>query len=518
MRSFQLSLGVILMFFCSEVFSQGFVENALLFSRTKPGGSARIQGMGGAQVALGGDYSSALANPAGLGMFNRSEFTFSPGLNFYTSESGHLGNNDSDSKTVLTIPGVSLVWNKPAENGKFLGGSFGISLSRINDFQNSFQYGTNTSDPSIIDYFVQDANAIGSSTADFENNVYGGDIRTQLAYYNFLVEDSSYYSGSPQKYFSLLGTYPDDPDDIRHFNRVGNVDIKGAQYQLSLAYGGNVSDQFFFGGSVGVTTLRYRFKSLYRESNYSFELSPSYNPLDYLQLEETIDVEGSGINLTLGVIWRPVNFVQIGASLLTPTFYALTDTYTATLKTQWNNFDYYGDGSRFLNSESDRIEPLISEYNITTPLKFSTGIAFFVGKYGFITGDVEFINYGKSKYSSDTPDVSFNPENNEIRSSFTDVINTRVGAELRYDVFRIRGGYALQANPYEQGVSTTNYKQNTISFGAGLRFDKFFIDVAWLQATGKSVFNVYGFSDGTGPITTLKNTLTSTMITAGFNF
>jgi hypothetical protein len=87
MRPLKISLGVIFMFICSGAFAQGFVENALLFSRTKPGGSARIQAMGGAQVALGGDYSSALSNPAGLGMYNRSEVTFSPALNFYNSDS-----------------------------------------------------------------------------------------------------------------------------------------------------------------------------------------------------------------------------------------------------------------------------------------------------------------------------------------------------------------------------------------------------------------------------------------------
>ncbi len=53
---------------CFQAFSQSFVDNALLFSRTVPGGSARIQSIGGAQVSLGGDYSSAFSNPAGLGM------------------------------------------------------------------------------------------------------------------------------------------------------------------------------------------------------------------------------------------------------------------------------------------------------------------------------------------------------------------------------------------------------------------------------------------------------------------
>src|SRR5688500_9062657 len=96
---------VTLMAFGFAGYTQDFIDNALLFSRTKPGGSARIQALGGAQVATGGDYSSAFSNPAGLGMFNRSEFTFSPGLSFHNTSSDYLGVNTDDSKTVFNIPG-----------------------------------------------------------------------------------------------------------------------------------------------------------------------------------------------------------------------------------------------------------------------------------------------------------------------------------------------------------------------------------------------------------------------------
>src|SRR5690349_25123181 len=106
----------ILLFTISIAWSQGYVESALTFSQTRPGGSARIQALGGSQTALGGDYSSAASNPAGLGMFNRSEFTFSAGLGFHNMSSNYLGNSMSTSKTSLNIPGLSLVWHMPKES------------------------------------------------------------------------------------------------------------------------------------------------------------------------------------------------------------------------------------------------------------------------------------------------------------------------------------------------------------------------------------------------------------------
>jgi hypothetical protein len=84
-KIFRASLSVLILFTLSNAFSQDYAETALLFSRTRPGGSARIQALGGSQIALGGDYSSAGSNPAGLGMFNKSEFTFSTGLTSNTT-------------------------------------------------------------------------------------------------------------------------------------------------------------------------------------------------------------------------------------------------------------------------------------------------------------------------------------------------------------------------------------------------------------------------------------------------
>src|SRR5271170_3370472 len=108
-KMFGLALNGICMFISFGLLAQGYPEEALIFNRTNPGGSARIQSMGGAQVALGGDYSSAFSNPAGLGFFNKSEATFSLGTNFYNSSSSYLGTSTSDSKSNFNVPGFSLV-------------------------------------------------------------------------------------------------------------------------------------------------------------------------------------------------------------------------------------------------------------------------------------------------------------------------------------------------------------------------------------------------------------------------
>lgn len=505
-----LQLAGLVLSFSTQVFAQGFVDNALLFSRTKPGGSARVQAMGGAQIALGGDFSSGLSNPAGLGMYNRSEFTFSPGLNYFSTDASHNGEKETEANSKLNIPGLSYVFNSPREDrGGFLGGSFAISMTRTNDLNASLRYRGNDNISSIVDWFIQDANGTLNNDLNF-------DFPTGLAYDNFLIDDSTFWGGPQRFYFSALGLY-DDPDDIRRLRRNGSITTKGAQYQWSFAYGGNFQDKVFFGANIGVTSMRYRFSSTYQESNFVFDLDPDYNPLDNLQLEETIDIEGTGVNLTLGVIYRPTDFIQVGASLVTPTYYQITDSYVARLSTRWNNFNYLGTGD-ILNALSyESNSPIISEYNLVTPLKFSLGTAFFLGSYGFITGDVEFVDYRKAKYNSDISGISFNPENDAIKALFSNTINYRIGAEFRYNILRFRTGYNVMANPYASSVDVDR-SIKTISAGLGVRLQKFFIDMTLLNSTGRSEYSPYVFQDNTGPIVNLKNKLTSAIMTVGFTF
>src|SRR5688572_11471533 len=104
-------LGGMVLLFSIHTLAQSTAETALMFGRVRPAGSARIQAMGGAQTSLGGDYSSALSNPAGLGMFNRSEFTISPGINMAKTSSDYLNNTSSDSKSNFHLPGLSIVFH-----------------------------------------------------------------------------------------------------------------------------------------------------------------------------------------------------------------------------------------------------------------------------------------------------------------------------------------------------------------------------------------------------------------------
>jgi hypothetical protein len=502
----KIILSVILMSGAFLGQAQDFIDNALLFSRLKPGGSARIQALGGAQVSLGGDYSSALSNPAGLGMFNRSEFTISPALTFHNASSTYFGNETEDAKSTFNVPGLSVVIHHPgrSETG-FLGGSFAISLTRTNDFNQDYKISGVNNESSIIDYFIEDAGDIDPDELLFDGSYFYS--LTGLAYNNYLIEDRVDGNGNFYYDSQLLFTSGTQEEISQR---------KGSQYQWSIAYGANFSDKFFAGATLGITTLRYKLNQVFKEYNLNYPSGSDVALRDF-SIQENYDIRGSGVNFSIGGIYRPLDFIQIGASFTTPTYYQITDTYTADLQSNWNNYDYYPDDPTDdnLNSVSEEFDqPLVSEYNLTTPMKVSTGISL-ITKFGLISSDVEFVNYSKAKYKSDIAD-DFEGENDGIKDEYKSVINYRLGAEYRFQEYRLRAGVNYLADPLAR---SGNSDRSVVGFSGGLgyRGKEFYVDFAGLYNQTKSQRIPY-FISGPDPVSTQKFQNTNFILTFGFIF
>jgi len=510
-------LGGMVLLFSVPLFAQSTAETALLFGRVKPAGSARMQAMGGAQTSLGGDYSSALSNPAGLGMFNRSEFTITPGFNLASTSSSYLNNSTSDSKSNVNLPGLSFVFHSDKDRNGLLSGSFAISFSRLNSFNNNFNYSGSNSKNSIIDYFLYDATGTSPSSlsvgGDYFNNPTG------LAYNNYLIEDSTFFNpgASDRDYASVLGTYSNNPNDIRTVLQAEDVKTSGKQNQMSFAYGANFMDKIFVGAGVGITTLRYETAKTYRESNFHFDLDPGFNPLSSMELHENLKISGSGVNASLGIIARPIDMLQLGLSFNTPTLYQLTDTYSASMDTQWNNFQYDSNNPP-LNSVTEHTDVVISEYTLKTPGRLNLGATVFFNESGFISGDVEFVKYSGAKYSAQTSGISYTEDNADIKSLYQSTVNYKLGGEYRYKKFRARAGGSFMPDPFKEQQNGINQNITSVSGGLGYRSEHFYIDLAVILSKGQTSYRPYSINSVNSPLVINDNKMTTAMITFGFPF
>lgn len=496
-----------------DIAPYGYYFDALRFSQTYTGGTARNIALGGANVALGAEMSSVSGNPAGLGFYNRSEFSFTPGVTFLNNNAMLQGLKMKNPAIRGSLDNIGIVFNNTKKETKgWLGGSFGFSVNKINDFNGEYRYAISNDQNSIVDYFIESANGLPAGEMPYPDEA--TDL-TALAYYTYLIGP-----------LNVLD--PNEPDDY-YFSDVTSfmrptlqqeeiITTSGSQYQWSLSYGGNLSDVLYVGFGVGMVSLDYSATKNLVEYNFDYSADdPTYNPIHSIDLNEELAISGTGANATFGIILRPVSFVRIGASITTPTVYTINDRYNASLAADWNDF-FYGDlvgGDTTLNYLEARTADVVTKYSLTTPLRASVGAAIFLGKLGFVTADIEYLDYSNIWLAG--MDFPMDGDNAYIQANFTDALNLKAGAELRLDALRLRAGYAVDQVPLTADLDYEN-PNHRISAGAGLHFENFYADLTVLNTFNRQPYSPYSLIDETEPVVELKKNNFSGFLTLGFSF
>ena len=72
--------------------------DALRFSWTNTGGTARQQAIGGAMGSLGGDISAVFSNPAGLAFYKTGDFVLTPIYQMGKTKSSYFNRTEKDEK------------------------------------------------------------------------------------------------------------------------------------------------------------------------------------------------------------------------------------------------------------------------------------------------------------------------------------------------------------------------------------------------------------------------------------
>jgi len=482
-------------------FAQNEVD-ALRYSRLGVTGSARIQGMGGAQTALGADISSMTANPAGLGMFRRSEFSISPALQLNGTTTRVNGFTLSGDKNMVTIPQAGLVLSNrkgDEEAGDWRGLNLGINLSRLNNFNQQLYYRNTTDEttPTIVEYFADQANAKGRTLQDLNDEFTNGFNSLEgLAFGTYLIDVAEDANGEFVVPLTRYGSI-DQEEEIRR---------SGSQSQFDIGVGTSYRDKLYLGASLGVVTSTFTQESIYRENEFSDSTS-----FTGLELRDEFTTRGAGINLRIGAIFRPIDAVRIGASIQTPTAFSFTDDYQRSL---YASFD---DGPTENASEM----PGQFAYRLTTPFRANGGVAVFLNKYGFLTADIEYVDYSGARFSEEEDEYGnttnyFSDVNSTISNTYKSAINYSFGAEGRYNVFRVRAGYAVSGNPYRNAAFDGTVK--SYSLGAGIRLQNYYLDAAYVSSNGNSRYSPYTLAGGQEPVVDIDQQQNTVMLTLGYNF
>ena len=477
---------------------------------TQDGGTARNQAIGGAGGALGGEFTSLFINPAGLGFYKTGDFAFTPAFSFQNSKSNYLNNSESAKNNSFNIGTSGFILASPTDGKKVKSFAIGFGINRVADFNNHIYYkGTNNISSYSEKYLEQLVGDNVTNPNDAANNYPDG---SSLAFNTYLIDTIQNANGS-------VGGYRSQANPATGLIQENTINTSGGITDAAIGVGLNLQDKWYFGGTLSFPFLRYNRNTSYKETDASGNPDNNFN---YFIANETLQTKGVGVNGKFGVIFKPVQDVSLGLAIHTPTFYQLTDDYTDEVITDLEG--YGGEGVKHQSSNDfTQGQPLEYKYNLTTPWRAILSGAYIFrevqnvqNQRGFITADVEYVNYKAASFhdvnNDDSAGVYYNSLNKVIKNLYKNAINVRLGGELKFNTVMFRLGGAYYGNPY-QNQSANLIK---ISGGIGYRNRGMFIDLTYVYSTNKDVNYPYELQDKPNVPAYLTNNTGNIVASVGF--
>jgi hypothetical protein len=492
-------------------------EDVLRYSYFPRQGTARNMAIGGAMASLGGDITAVYVNPAGLGFFKTGEVVLSPGFNLYRNKANFRGTDTSTRKNAFNLGMNGLVVGFNTPGSKWTNQAFSIAINQSANFNNTIHYKGTNSLSSYSQVFADDFAASGLTIDQALNNTSYA-FGTGLALYSYLVDTFRNAAGNlvvkSQPEFLL--------EKGIALKQEKTIATSGGIYEIALGYAANMDDKVYLGGSLGIPIVDYERKTTYRESDPS---GITNNNFDYFQLNDTFSTKGFGLNLKLGMIYKPKEFIRLGLAVHTPTYYSLTDRQNSGLTA---NTEGYADTRNAYSKLLTNGEQGRNLYTSTTPWRIMASGSYVFRETNdtrrqraFITADIEYVGYSGARFRHDEEsptddDVQYYKRlKGVIKDYYKGAFNYKLGGELKFNTIMFRLGGAYYGNPYRQKELSSNIIQ--ASGGLGYRNHGMFIDLTYAHNFIKDVNFPYRL-EGTNTFAEQTNTAGNVMVTVGFKF
>ncbi|TCJ16568.1 hypothetical protein EPD60_07430 [Flaviaesturariibacter flavus] len=490
--------------------------DALRFSQTFPGATARQQAIGGAMGSLGGDYGATFVNPAGLGFYRTGDFVFTPSFHWGDTKADYLGRTEKSKEQRFDFSSIGVVLGHAQGKRGERGSAFTLGFSTQADFRSELRYLGRNRQSSYSQRFLEELQRSGVRDG---SAAYLYPTGSSLAINTFWLDPVKDGSGAVTGFAtnSPIATGLIQEQYIRS---------RGGIYEAAVGGGEQVTSKWFVGGTLGIPFLYYDRKATFTEADATTDTS---NRFDFAEYRENLNTSGVGINVRLGAIYKPTEFWRLGLSFQSPTLYKLTDRYSYELTT--NTEHYEGEWTDYSKDYNDGKENEF-RYRLVTPLKVTGSVSFVIRETqdvskqrGFITADAEFVHYPMMKYLTDndaeTDDSGNQPYldelNRAIRNAYHSAFNFRVGGELKFTTWMVRAGAAYYGNPYKEVNGGTGHRLN-LSGGLGYRDKGYFIDLTYVHSLQKDINAPYRLAGSPYPIASTNRMQGNVALTVGVKF
>ena len=476
-------------------------------------GTARYVGMGGAMEALGADLSTIGTNPAGLGLFRKGKADLSFGL---VNQTG-MNKFNSLSKTNMSFDQIGVVFNLSKTPNASINIGFNYHKSRN------------------FDQLLNAANTLNNASQNkltyqkYRNQVFKERKDLTYSQLDALYMDNLLYDNRTKKYYNFPAT-----------GYLYNQENKGyiGEYDMNLS--ANLNDRVYLGLTMGIHDVHYKGYAEYTEN-----FVPNANNIPGLTLNDSREITGTGFDVKLGAIVRPMaeSPFRLGAYIHTPVWYDLTT----------SNYTVLTDGTA---------RPNVGEtydFRVNTPWKFGLSAGTTLADRIALGATYEYVAYNAMQtrikdggtydwYYGTYYESSHNDRamNNHPEDALKGQHTLKLGAEARItEHFSLRAGYnylsALYKDAavkdgslnspgtyYASSTSYVNWKDtNRFTFGLGWNAWRFNIDLAYQYSQQNGTFYPFmNYHEGSAPSvednianpTQVNNKQHQLLLTMGYKF
>lgn len=484
------------------------------FSNADLNGTARYVGMGGAMNALGADMSVMSSNPAGIGLYRKSDVAVTLGVANQLDADKFYGKSGSH----VSFDNLGFVYALPVEGSSLQFVNIGFNYRKHKDFNTLLNTG--------MSFSGQEGGASQIWQMSDIANYWGEDMLTPIAkmgYETYLYEGDNVFNARGNAY---------------HKAQWGSIQ----DYDVSLGF--NFNDRWYLGFAVGLYNVGLNSYSQYSENMLGADNEGVYDAGSY-NLTNSRKTTGTGVDFKAGFIVRPIedNPFRIGFSFTTPTYYSLRSRTASQLVSPIN-----GQGTPAGSSYGCNLD---YEYNLYTPWKFnlSAGTTFF--KKLAVGVEYEYSDYSCAKIAYDNgyyDDWGSDDDDDEALKQEADkylkgVSTFKAGLEWYVDPkLAIRLGYNYVSTPmsskayYNQFINSasldyatsTAYMNmsdiNRLTVGVGTNFGSFYADLAYMYQKQHGDFYAFNTQNGYDtqandlPATRIQLNRSKVMLTLGYRF
>lgn len=470
------SIFVAFLFLSLNVFAQSEI-NAIQAANDDIHGTARGMAMGGAFGALGGDLTGVQINPAGIAVYRTSEVV---GTINFTSINSSV-NKKSTHKNKFDFNNIGFVGYFPIRSSSIPVLNFGFSYNKVKSFNreiNAFGTGRNSSLTNYIADRSSKGKGVDPVLLEFQDGKQdpfktGAPWLTVFGFNSYLIKH--FKDNDRHLYESIL------PKGEKVQNRL-IFSERGSINDYDFTFGTTINNKLNIGLALTITDMYYNLYSVNSE-NFAQGNNSGFN------LRNWLITEGKGLGVKLGLIYRPVNSIRLGLAYHSPTWFTLSDRFSAEMKDDieaYKSLMTPEDQAKYKPATTKAAESFF-DYNFTTPDKWVFSLATVLGRSMIISADYELTDYSKMKYRNQhqSGNDHFGATNDYITTDFKIASTLKTGLEYRFTPqFSGRIGYAWKQSPYNNDFkkagnaapvgSTTIYTlesdANYFTGGLGYRF------------------------------------------------